>query len=87
MGVDPKPHYGRIDARSLTPLFHDLTNQKHDYPRDTFYWHYPFNVAVINPEDGQPLTPHSAMRQGDYKLIFDWSGRLLLYNLKNDLSE
>ena len=87
MGLDPKPHYARIDGRSLTPLFKDPANKNHGYPRDTFYWHYPFNVAVINPEDGQPLTPHSGMRQGDYKLIFDWSGRLLLYNLKNDLSE
>lgn len=87
VGMDPKPHYSRIDGRSLKPLFSDVANRKRAYPRDTFFWHYPFNVVVINPEDGQPLTPHSAFRQGDYKLIFDWSGRLLLYNLKNDMGE
>ncbi len=33
------------------------------------------------------LTPHSAIRKGDYKLIFDWHGRLKLYNLREDISE
>jgi len=86
-GLDPRPHYSRIDGRSLKPLFRDPTNRKRAYPRDTFYWHYPFNVVVLNPEDGEPLTPHSAIRKGDYKLIFDWSGRLLLYDLRNDIGE
>ncbi len=86
-GKNPEPHYSRIDGRSLKPLLTDLTNRKRGYPRDTFYWHYPFNVQVVDPEDGQPLTPHSAIREGDYKLIFDWSGRLNLYNLKTDWRE
>ncbi|MGN6556036.1 MAG: sulfatase-like hydrolase/transferase, partial [Verrucomicrobiota bacterium] len=86
-GMDPKPHYQRIDGRSIKSLLTDPTNRQHGYQRDTFYWHYPFNVAVIDPEDGQPLTPHSAIREGDYKLIFDWSGRLNLYNLKTDWRE
>lgn len=86
-GENPKPHYKRIDGRSLKPLLTDLTNRKGGYPRDTFYWHYPFNVQVVDPEDGQPLTPHSAIREGNYKLIFDWSGRVNLYNLETDWRE
>jgi arylsulfatase A-like enzyme len=30
------------------------------------------------------LTPHSAIREGDFKLIFDWYGRLRLYDVEND---
>ena len=40
-----------------------------------------------NPYDGLFLTPHSAIREGDYKLIFDWHGRLSLYNIAEDRSE
>jgi arylsulfatase A-like enzyme len=85
-GYDPRPHYakGGIDGRSLAPLFSDLANAQRGYPRDTHYWHYPLNVIVINPEDGQPSAPSSAIRQGDWKLIFDWSGALRLYNIAQD---
>lgn len=92
-GKDFKSHYPRIDGRSLVPLFKDPSNSSKDYPRSTRYWHYPFNVGVKHPDDGIPLAPHSAIREGDFKLIFDWSGKLLLYDLKadpgekNDLSE
>ncbi len=34
-----------------------------------------------------PLTPHSAIREGDYKLILDWHGRLKLFNIVEDRSE
>ncbi len=85
-GSDPRPHYagGRIDGRSLVPLFGDLANSKQGYPRDTFYWHYPLNVIVKDPDDGQPSAPHSTIRVGAWKLIFDWSGALKLYNVAND---
>jgi hypothetical protein len=76
-----------IDGQSLLPLFSDPANERDSYQRDTFFWHYPFNVSVNNPDDGFPLTPHSAVRKGDYKLIFDWHGRLKLYNIRNDISE
>jgi arylsulfatase A-like enzyme len=88
-GYDPKPYYvhEKIDGRSLAPLFADLINSSRGYPRDTFYWHYPLNVIVINPDDGQPLAPHSTIREGDWKLLFDWSGVMKLYNVANDPSE
>jgi arylsulfatase A-like enzyme len=84
---------GAIDGRSLVPLLREPKNSSGGYSRDTFFWHYPLNVRVKNPEDGLPSAPSSAIRQGDWKLIFDWSGKLRLYNIaadpfeKNDLSE
>ncbi len=77
----------KIDGMSLKPLFSDALNVKKGYTRNTFYWHYPLNVKVDDPDDGLALTPHSAIRKGDYKLIFDWYGRLKLYNIKTDISE
>ncbi len=76
-----------IDGKSLKPLFTDVKNKDKKYDRNTFIWHYPLNVIVKNPLDNQPLTPHSAIREGDYKLIFDWYGRLQLFNIKKDISE
>ena len=77
----------KIDGMSLKPLLNDPKNTKKMYTRNTFYWHYPLNVKVTSMEDGLDLTPHSAIRKGDYKLIFDWYGRLKLYNIKEDMSE
>lgn len=86
-GLKPEPHYPRIDGRSLKPLFADTANARRTYPRDTFYWHYPFNVKVSHPDDRLPPAPHSTIRKGDFKLIYDWSGRLFLYDLKADWQE
>lgn len=94
-GYEVAPHIqpGGIDGRSLAPLVTDPDNSDSGYPRDTFFWHYPLNVIVKNPEDGFPSAPSSAVREGDWKLIFDWSGILRLYNIaddpfeKNELSE
>lgn len=30
------------------------------------------------------LTPHTAMRKGDFKLIWDWHGKLELYKIVKD---
>lgn len=76
-----------LDGESLVPLFSDPTNAHGAYVQDTFYWHYPFNVIVNHPDYGMPLTPHSAVRQGDHKLIFDWHGELRLYDIATDPTE
>ena len=89
-GYDVQQYYSKqegIDGRSLMGLVNDIENTKNTYDRNIRYWHYPFNVIYNNPYDGLPLTPHSAIREGDYKLIFDWHGRLKLFNLAKDISE
>lgn len=89
-GYDAEPYYHKkdaIDGRSLAHLVKDVDNSEDTYTRNTRYWHYPFNVIYNNPYDGLPLTPHSAIMEGDYKLIFDWHGRLKLFNLSEDISE
>jgi len=82
----PEPAH-EIDGQSLAGLLNDPDNKKNTYTRDAYFWHYPLTVIYKNPEDGLPFTPHSAVRKGDYKLIFDWYGRIKLFDLKNDISE
>jgi len=76
-----------IDGQSIARLLTDTKNKKKGYTRNTFFWHYPLTVIYKNPEDGLPFTPQSAVRKGDYKLIFDWYGRLRLFNIRKDISE
>lgn len=85
-GYDVTPYLrdARIDGRSLKPLLQDPGNASGTYSRKAFFWHYPFNVIPPHPDDGLALTPHSAIRKGDYKLIHDWSGRLWLHDLRTD---
>lgn len=88
-GYNLEPYYNetKIDGRSILSLLSDPKNIKQSYSRNTYFWHYPFNVIYNNPYDGFPLTPHSAIREGDYKLIFDWYGRLKLFNISTDIHE
>lgn len=83
---EPKATH-QIDGQSITGLLKDPKNRQKSYTRDTYFWHYPLSVIYKNPVDGLPFTPHSAVRKGDYKLIFDWYGRLNLYNIRKDISE
>ncbi len=73
-----------IDGKSMVPLLNDPSSSG---PERTLIWHYPFNVSVKHPDDGQPLSPHSAIRVGDHKLIWDWRGKLLLHDIRNDPHE
>ena len=88
-GYDLEHYYSEvdIDGRSLLPLLKDPENQEGNYDHETRYWHYPFNVIVYSPFDGQFLTPRSAIMEKNYKLIFDWHGRLKLFDLEKDLEE
>ncbi len=85
---NPAPE--NIDGRSMLSL---LGNPASPGPQRTLIWHYPFNVSVKHPEHGEQLSPHSAIRVGDHKLIWDWHGKLSLYNIpldpfeKNDLAQ
>lgn len=70
-----------IDGLNNVPL---LEKPETLAPERTLYWHYPFNVIVRHPDNGLPLTPHSAIRVGRYKLIWDWHGKLELYDIVHD---
>jgi len=73
-----------LDGESVIPMLSDIENSKKEYTKNVHYWHYPFNVIYNSPYEPFALTPHSAIRDGDYKLIFDWYGRLRLYDIKQD---
>ena len=73
-----------IDGQSM--LQH-LENPGSPGSERTLIWHYPFNVSVRHPDLGTPLSPHSAIRVGDHKLIWNWHGRLELYDIPNDPGE
>jgi len=77
----------KIDGRSLMPLLDDPLNNGQKYDHDTRHWHFPHYVGVRNPFDMKPLTPHSAIMEGNYKLIFDWHGKLRVFDLENDIGE
>lgn len=70
-----------LDGMDLTGLLSDPNATGADR---TIIWHYPYNVIVMHPDHNLPLTPHTAMRKGDFKLIWDWHGKLELYNLVKD---
>jgi len=78
--VTLKPARGQIvEGKSLVGLFKGASHLR----RDALYWHYP--LAKKHFLGG---TSASAIRKGDFKLIeFLDSGKLELYDLKNDLEE
>ena len=70
-----------LDGKDLTGT---LAKPKADGGDRTIIWHYPYNVKVKHPDHNLPLTPRTAIRKGDYKLIWDWHGKLELYNIVED---
>jgi len=72
---------GDLDGMDLTGILADPKAKAADR---TIIWHYPYNVKVMHPDYNLPLTPRTAMRKGDYKLIWDWHGKLELYNIVED---
>lgn len=79
---NPAPE--NLDGKSMVTL---LDNPASPGPARTLIWHYPFNVIVKHPDNGQPLSPHSGIRVGDHKLIWDWHGKLELYDIDKDPTE
>ncbi len=69
-----------IDGVSLLPLWN---NPAADLGRQALYWYYP----LTKPHFLGGVSA-AAIRQGDWKLIDEFTtGRLQLFDLKNDLSE
>ncbi len=71
-----------VDGLDLQSLLFE--GDRAEWPEREFYWHYPFNVGIPH-HDGSPyVPPHSAIRQGPRKLIWDWHGKLHLYDIEQD---
>lgn len=95
VGAAP-PSSSRLDGANLLPLW-----QTGNLPRrqEPLVWHFPFyhpetGFDQVLPEIGindfavSRTYPHSAIRQGDFKLLhFYEDGRNELYDLKNDPGE
>ncbi len=62
-----------MDGQSILPLLADPQNGANGYTRDTFFSH--------------KAPRGSAVRKGDYKLVYDDQGYLELYNLAEDIEE
>jgi arylsulfatase A-like enzyme len=79
---DAERYTAGIRGRDMSTM---LTGQGNVDPERVLLWHFPHaTVARI----GQPGEPFSAIRQGQWKLIFHYgSRRYELYNLSTDLSE
>lgn len=74
-----------MDGESIVPVL----KQTGAPQRDALFWYFPHYV-LPNPAGAAEqfhVSPCAAMRQGDYKLIKFFEGRLELYNLREDLSE
>ncbi len=83
-----KPADGyELDGISLVPL---LRSPEASLGRDAIFWHFPCYLQGSGDPAGGPFrtTPAGAIRMGDWKLI-EWfeTGRLELYNLKEDIGE
>jgi arylsulfatase A-like enzyme len=85
MAGAPKPSGHLLDGVSLVSLL----TQRQALKRKAIFWHFPAYLEPYNTKQ-QPwrMTPASAVRSGDWKLIeFFEDGRVELYNLKDDISE
>lgn len=73
----PPADLGPVDGTSLLPLLADSTA---GLSRETLYWHFPHYYSR--------MTPASAIRHGDWKLIHYYEqDRVELYDLAQDLGE
>jgi arylsulfatase A-like enzyme len=71
------------DGKSLTPLFADLSNAGKGYPREAHYWFY----GKMGYPGLHQFATWAVLRQGDFKLHYDYQGKVELYNIPSDISE
>jgi arylsulfatase A-like enzyme len=80
-GINDPQYVQQIDGISFVPI---LKGKKIREERPLI-WHYPHRWTV---EDGPGINFFSAIREGDWKLIYDHKCEALeLYNLKQDIGE
>ncbi len=71
-----------LEGGDLMPLLTTSENSRVARLREEIVWHFPHYV------DSKGVTPQSAIRMGDFKLIHMYeTGEDFLYNLKDDLGE
>ena len=73
-----------IDGQSILPLLKEPKNKAKHYTRDTFFWH---KAGGGLDKKGKYWIGHTAVRKGDYKLLYDAQGILELYNIEDDIEE
>jgi arylsulfatase A-like enzyme len=71
------------DGQSLVPLFDDLTNAGRSYTREEFYHFY----GKLGYSGFHRFATWATLRRGDYKLHYDYHGKVELYNIAEDLGE
>lgn len=71
------------DGESLKPLFADPENRGKAYRRDTFYHFY----GKTGYRGYHNFATWATLRKGDYKLHYDYQGKLELYNMADDMFE
>ncbi len=81
-GVENYKTIQQVDGKSFVPL---LRNGNNKIPERALIWHYPNKWTGT---DGPGINYFSAIRLGDWKLIYSMRNKTLeLYNLKTDLRE
>ena len=79
--IDTNDFPQTIDGQSFVPLLQNNTESQTNRP---LFWHYPNEWGPEGPGIGS----YSAVRQGDWKLIYFHTNKTLeLYNLKKDIQE
>jgi arylsulfatase A-like enzyme len=71
------------DGQSLKPLLGDLKNAKRAYTRDAFYQFY----GKLGYQGFHNFATWATLRKGDYKLHYDYHGKVELYNIAKDMFE
>ena len=71
------------DGESLVPLLSDLKNKEHGYTRDEFYQFY----GKMGYKGFHQFATWATLRKGDYKLHYDYHGKVELYNIAEDMFE
>jgi len=71
------------DGQSIKPLFTDLKNAKKGYRRQEFYQFY----GKLGYKGFHNFATWATLRKGDYKLHYDYQGKVELYNISKDITE
>ena len=80
-GAREMPALDSLDGGSFAPVLQQKAHQV-NRPVDGLFFHVPYRNGIALKR------PHSAIRQGDFKLVlFQDDGEVRLYNLRDDIGE